>query len=210
MSGRVASVPHNLYQKGNLMSSHIHFGNITEHEKLHAFLTQGPERPKRVVDSQTPEAREVASMLANLRNWLPHEQFDVTHVTDEGHLVLNIRDLFTPNGFHRGSILYDWAKYVGFDMFPWPPDKLNEILLEETLIPAVRELPGGDELLAAAELVKRGDGNIPDLPNFSVLVNVHVLAFRFLEYFEGPFSSVVDLLERYRDRLRVAEQRVEF
>lgn len=149
-------------------------------------------------------------MLANLPSWLPHEQFDVTHITEEGHLVLNIRDLFTPNGFHRGSLLYDWAKYIGFDLFPWPPEKLNEILLEETLFPAVRELPAGAELLAAAETAKQGEGNIQELPNFSVLVNVHVLAFRFLEYFEGPFSSVVDLLARYRDRLSVVDQRVEF
>ncbi len=149
-------------------------------------------------------------MLANLRSWLPHEQFDVTHITDEGHLVLSIHDLFAPNGFHRGCLLYDWAKYMNFDIFPWPPETLNEILLKETLFPAVRELPGGAELLAAAASVKAGDRNIPELPNLSVLVNGHVLAFRFLEYFEGPFMSLVDLLERYRDRLSAPDQTVEF
>lgn len=120
--------------------------------------------------------------------WRRYDDFAVTHVTPEGDLLFDIRDLFTPHGFWNGNIIQAWANAQSFNIDDIDGRDALWILLQDTLLPAIRELPNGTPLAETFQDVLRGVP-VPDLPELRIVVNGSLAVKRIIEHFDGPFDS---------------------
>ena len=116
----------------------------------------------------------------------------MTHLTDNGDLILDIRDLFSRHGFWNGDILRFWARVHSFDLNEWNDTEMYWRTFEWTLFPAIAELDGGEHLLKAFQKTMVG-GPVPPLPEFRILVNGRTLMSRLVLTMDGPFDSDEDL-----------------
>lgn len=157
---------------------------------LEEFLTEQVDDPGVLIPRSSGSAL-ISALPADIF-WRRFEEFGVTHVTEEGDLVFDIDDLFTPSGFWNGNIIQHWAIQQAFDIDELDGRDVLWHLLEDSLFPAMRELlPNGDELLAAFEGTQYGEP-VPDLPDFRVIVNGRAAVMRTIARFDGPFASDAD------------------
>ena len=132
--------------------------------------------------------------------WRRLDEFAVTHSTEEGDLIFEIDDLFTPSGFWNGNIIRQWAGRQSFDIDDLDGRDVLWQLLEESLFPAMRELlPNGAELLASVEGTKYGEP-VPELPEFRIIVNGREAVMRTIAHFDGPFASDADAVSVFERR----------
>lgn len=170
------------------MTNHITIlGDTSGHEKLIALLKESVEGTSDTFIHQAP----VSALLTDTL-WLRHDEHDVTHITDDGDLVLDIRDLFSSHGFWNQDILRFWAMVHSFDLDGWNDTEMYWRAFEWTLFPAIDELDGGPQLLEAFQEMMVG-GPVPPLPEFRILVNGRTLMSRLVLTMDGPFDSDEDL-----------------
>lgn len=168
------------------MTNHTHIlGKSTGHEGLINFLFV--ETPAQYQTPNHAPSALTSALPADLL-WCPHDEHDVTHVTEDGDLILDIRDLFTPNGFWNGDIICIWAEVNSFDLHGWNDAEAFWRMFEYTLFPAIAELENGQQLLDAVTEVMAG-APVPALPEFRIIVNGRALMEYLLLAFEGPFGS---------------------
>ncbi len=164
------------------MTNHIHYiGDPRGHEKLLSILNS------------------LHSALPSDVLWLRQDEHDVTHLTGDGDLVLDIRDLFSPNGFWNRDLLRLWAMVHFFDLDGWNDSEMYWRMFEYTLFPAIAKLDNGEELLAAFQKAMVG-GPVPSLPEFRIIVNGTYLMEWLVDSMDGPFESDEDRLAATRAR----------
>lgn len=170
------------------MTNHIIFtGDTTGHEKLIAHLKESFANAN---NSVVHEA--LTSALPEDTLWRRHREFGVTHLTDDGDLVLDIRDLFATNGFWNHDLLRIWAMFHSFNLHGWNDTEMHWRMFEWTLFPAVAELDNGEQLIEAFQTMLVG-GSVPSLPDFRILVNGQFLMKCLVHVMDGPFESDEDL-----------------
>lgn len=162
-------------------------GDTTGHEKLIAFMKESVAGTSDTFIHEAPVSALPADIL-----WHPHVEPDVTHLTGDGDLVLDIRDLFSRHGFWNRDILRFWARVHSFDLNGWNDTEMYWRTFEWTLFPAITELDNGEELLEAFQAVMVG-GKVPALPELRILVNGRTLMSRLVDTMDGPFDSDEDL-----------------
>lgn len=140
------------------------------------------------------------SVLDEHTFWLPYEPRGVTHITDTGDLVLDIRDLFTPMGFWRGNLVRIWAEVQMLSLDGLDERDVFLNILHDSLIPALLTLPDGERLMRAFEASRAG-APAPDLPDFRIIVNGDLALIRTVTAFDGPFTTDLEAMRAIARRL---------
>lgn len=121
--------------------------------------------------------------------WGEYERDDPSHVTDEGHLVLELKDLFDPNGFRHWTLVHEWAAVVGFEFQGLDPNEVFACILGQSLYPAVRERHDGHRLRNQQEAYLRTGIAPTDIPVFRIAVHGGLLLAAIVRVLDGPFTS---------------------
>lgn len=138
----------------------------------------------------TPDAAITKALGTDFEHlWGDYEREDSSHVTDEGHLVLELKDLYNPNGFRHWTLVHEWAAVVGFEFQCLDANHVFACILGQSLHPAVRERHDGHHLRNRLESYL-GTGITPtDIPDFRIAVHGDLLFAAVVRVLDGPFTS---------------------
>lgn len=98
------------------------------------------------------------------RSWEPHHGDSATQVTEEGHLILSVDDVFTQ---HPGDALTAWATAVDFSLSDIPLVGAETMLVFRTIYQALADVEHDSGLVRAMEAVNEGSSTSlpPRLPS---------------------------------------------
>lgn len=192
------------------MTDYLHIsGDTTGHETLIAHMTAQFEASGGTVVEGNAFPDRFSSALDDDTLWRRYPEFDVCHITTDGDLMVDIRDMFAPCGFIGDDLLHYWAKLHAFDLHGWDYPTLYRKMMQATLFPAVAELPGADKLMDAYNAMRHGE-EVPALPELRIVINGTMLMEYFVACLEGPFrhdAAFDAALERRRGYFRPAAKR---
>lgn len=138
----------------------------------------------------TPDAAIAQALGIDFEHlWGEYERDDASHVTDDGHLVLELKDLYNPNGFRHWTLVHEWAAVVGFEFQELDPNAVFACILGQSLHPAVRARHDGHRLRNQLEAYL-GTGVPPtDIPDFRIAVHGDLVLAAVVRVLDGPFAS---------------------
>ncbi|RKT36812.1 hypothetical protein DEU34_1338 [Microbacterium sp. AG1240] len=131
------------------------------------------------------------------RSWERYFGDDSNRSTDEGNLILSIKDLYSEN---PGSTVAAWASRVGFSLDDLSATGAETMLLFRTIYKALADVPSDSPLVLAMRAVNLG-GPRSLLPDFRVTVDGSFAVSSIVDTFCGPFTDARSWLTAIDERL---------
>lgn len=117
--------------------------------------------------------------------WTPYRGEHDRRVTDEGDLILDLRDLNGWRAFLDNDVLGGWAEEVDFNLDGIDPLVAYHALAANVLRPYFESLAEENPFIAPSDALETGE-------DFRISVSHDYIASLLVDIFDGPFHDEAD------------------